>query len=62
MIVLLMFGLALAIGLAQEGLVAKLRSEAPQVKRWGGVVLLIVGAWTITIGIWAEFFSQFFPV
>jgi uncharacterized membrane protein len=62
MLVLLMFGLALAIGLAQEGLVARLRAEAQQVKRWGGVVLIIVGIWTLVIGIWAEFFAQVFPV
>lgn len=62
MIVLLLFGLAIAIGLAQDEFIAKLRAEAPQVKRWGGVILIIVGLWTITIGIWAAFFSQFFPV
>lgn len=62
MIVLLLFGLAIAIGLAQDEFVAKLRAESAHVKRWGGVVLLIVGAWTITISIWAEFFASFFPV
>lgn len=62
MIVLLIFGLAIAIGTAQNELVAKLRAEAQQVKRWGGVILIIVGLWTVAIGIWAEFFSQFFPV
>jgi cytochrome c biogenesis protein CcdA len=62
MIVLLLFGLAIAIGLAQDTFVAKLRAEAPRVKRWGGVILVVVGLWTITIGIWAEFFSRFFPV
>jgi len=61
-IVLLIFGLAIAIGMAQNEFVTKLRAEAPQVKRWGGVILMIVGLWTIAIGIWAEFFSQFFPV
>lgn len=59
---LLIFGLALAIGLAQEQFITRLRAEAPRVTRWGGVILLIVGLWTIAIGIWAEFFSQFFPV
>lgn len=62
MIVLLIFGLAIAIGMARNEFVTKLRAEAPQVKRWGGVVLIIVGLWTVAIGIWAEFFSQFFPV
>jgi len=62
MIVLLIFGLAITIGLAQNEFVTKLRAEAPQVKRWGGVILIVVGLWTIAIGIWAEFFSRFFPV
>lgn len=62
MIVLLLFGLAIAIGLAQDELIAKLRAETSHVKRWGGVILMVVGVWTITISIWARFFSQFFPV
>lgn len=61
-IVLLIFGLALVIGTAQDQFIAKLRAEAPRVKRWGGVILMVVGLWTIAIGIWADFFSQFFPV
>lgn len=62
MIVLLLFGLAIAIGLAQDEFVAKLRAETSHVKRWGGVILMVVGVWTIAISIWARFFSQFFPV
>ncbi len=62
MIVLLMFGLAVAIGLAQDEFVTKLRAESAHVKRWGGVILMVVGAWTITISVWARYFSQFFPV
>lgn len=61
-IVLLIFGLAIAIGTAQTEFITRLRAEAPQVKRWGGFILIIVGLWTIAIGIWAQFFSQFFPV
>lgn len=61
-IVLLVFGLAVAIGRAQEAFVAKLRAEATHVKRWGGAILLVVGAWTIAIGVWASYFSRFFPV
>lgn len=62
MIVALIFGLALAIGFAQNEFIARLRAEAPQVKRWGGFVLVVVGLWTVAIGVWARFFSQFFPV
>lgn len=61
-IVLLIFGLAFAIGMAKSEFVARLRTSGPRVKRWGGIILIIVGLWSITIGIWADFFAQFFPV
>ncbi len=59
---LLLLGLGLAIGTAQEGLVDKLRAETTQVKRWGGVILLIVGAWTIALGVLSEFLADNYPV
>lgn len=31
-------------------------------KRWGGRILLAVGAWFIALGIFAEFFAEIFPV
>lgn len=58
----LIFGLAFAIGMAKSEFVTRLRAGAPQVKRWGGIILIIVGLWSLTIGIWADFFAQFFPV
>ncbi|MGH2544313.1 MAG: hypothetical protein ACRDIB_16095 [Ardenticatenaceae bacterium] len=61
-ITLLLFGLVAAIATAQERVVATLRANVTQVKQWGGVVLLFVGAWLIALAIWAEFFVQFFPV
>ncbi|MPY89454.1 MAG: hypothetical protein GEU99_16195 [Luteitalea sp.] len=61
-IVLLMFALSLAIATAQTGLVATLRARAPQVKRWGGWILLGVGVWVIVLGAWAMVFARLFPV
>lgn len=59
---LLMFGLALAIALAQEQIVDTLRAGVVQVKQWGGRVLIVVGLWLIVLGIWADAFAQLFPV
>lgn len=57
-----MFGLALAIALAQEQIVDTLRAGVVQVKQWGGRVLIVVGLWLIVLGIWADAFAQLFPV
>jgi hypothetical protein len=61
-IILLMLGLAGAIGTAQERLVATLRAGTTQIKRWGGVILILVGIWFIILAIWAETFARIFPV
>ena len=58
----LMFILALAVALAQESLVARLRANTEQIKIWGGRILAAVGVWLIALAIWAEFFVQFLPV
>ncbi len=60
--VLLMFGLALALATAQERLVATLQARASEVKRWGGWILLLVGGWFLVLAIFADFFAQIFPV
>lgn len=60
--VLLIFGLALAIATAQERLVATLQARAAEVKRWGGWILLLVGAWFLVLAIFADFFARLFPV
>lgn len=58
----LMFVLALAVALAQESLVARLRANTERVKIWGGRILILVGLWLIALAIWADFFVQFLPV
>ena len=60
--VLLIFGLALLVGAAQQRAMEALKAGTQQVKRWGGVVLLAVGAWLIILAIWADFFARVFPV
>lgn len=57
-----MFALALAVATAQERLVATLRTGVVSIKRWGGRILILVGLWLIVLGVWADFFAQFFPV
>lgn len=61
-IVLLIFGVSWAISTAQEGVVARLRTSTPAVKRWGGYILVAVGSWFIALGAFAGFFSGIFPV
>lgn len=57
----LMFLLALAVALAQENLVARLRVEAGRIKVWGGRILVLVGMWLIILALWVDFFVQFLP-
>ncbi len=56
------FGLSIAIAAAQEWRVEALRASIGQVKRWGGAILVLVGLWLIVLAIWAQTFSQVFPV
>lgn len=60
--VLLMFGLALAIATAQERIVATLQARVAEVKRWGGWILVLVGVWFLVLAIFANVFAQIFPV
>ena len=57
-----MFALALAIALAQERTVESIQTRTPAVKRWGGRILLLVGAWFVALGVFAGFFAGLFPV
>ncbi len=58
----LSFGAAFTVGWAQEGTAERLRASAPSVKRWGGIVLVVVGVWFILLGIFADAFARIFPV
>lgn len=55
----LLFLLALAIALAQEALVSRLRTNTGQIKIWGGRILALVGTWLLALALWARSFSGF---
>jgi hypothetical protein len=53
---------AAAVGTAQQRVVTTVQADAAQVKRWGGVVLILVGLWTIALALWPEEFARLFSV
>lgn len=57
-----MFALALLLDSARERLVDSIGTGAPTIKRWGGRILLGIGTWFIALGVFADFFSDIFPV
>jgi protein-S-isoprenylcysteine O-methyltransferase Ste14 len=61
-IVVLMFVLSVVVARAQESTVARLQASAPAIKRWGGAVLLAIGACFIVLGVFADTFADLFPV
>jgi len=62
MIVILMFGLALTVGAAQQRTVEALKAGAPTIKHWGGRILMTVGVWFIALGVFSSFFADVFPL
>lgn len=61
LVVLLLGASFLAVG-ARETTLQRARASAPAIKRWSGYVLVLVGAWFVALGIWAEEFAGLFPV
>lgn len=61
-VVLLMFAVALTVAGSQGKVTETLQSRAPDIKRWGGIILIIVGLWMLALGLFADFFSGLFPV
>lgn len=61
-IVLLSLGAAFVVSWANEETVARLEAGGPTVKRWGGIVLMVLGAWFVTLGVFADTFARLFPV
>lgn len=39
-----------------------MQSAAPQVKKWGGWILVAVGWWFILLTVFSSFFAELFPV
>jgi hypothetical protein len=59
---LLVFVFALVVARAQQTTVEAIRARVGQVKRYGGYVLIAVGAWTLALATFAEFFAQYLAV
>lgn len=57
-----MFTLAVLLATARERLVETIKDGAPTIKGWGGRILIAVGAWFISLGVFADYFSELFPV
>ena len=58
----LMLILALLIASAGERIGTTMRASAPTIKRWGGRILIVVGAWFLLLAAFASFFARVFPV
>lgn len=58
----LLFGAAVAVAGAQQRTIERIAAQAPAVKRWGGWILMAVGAWFIALALFADFFADLFPV
>jgi cytochrome c biogenesis protein CcdA len=61
-LVVMFVGLSVVIGSAQEHTLRRIQASSTQVKRWGGWILVAVGAWFLVLAIWADFFAGIFPV
>ena len=61
-IAIVMAVLIIAIGTAQAHAVRSLKGATRSVKRWGGIILIMVGGWLLVLEIWADTFAQIFPV
>lgn len=58
----LLFTAAFGVAGAQDQTVQRIRAQAPRVKRWGGWILMVVGAWFLILAAFADFFAEIFPV
>jgi hypothetical protein len=61
-LVVMFVGLSLVIGSAQEHTVRRIQARSVDVKRWGGWILVGIGAWFLVLAIWADYFAEIFPV
>jgi hypothetical protein len=52
--VLTLFTLASLVDLARDNTIRSLRGNGSLVKRWGGVILMVVGAWLLVLALWNE--------
>jgi hypothetical protein len=60
--VVLLFALAALLAIAQQRATTTLANSGPTVKRWGGWMLLLVGAWFLILAVFARTFAGLYPV
>lgn len=58
----LVFGAAFGVAGAQDETIARIKAQTPRVKKWGGWILMAVGAWFLVLAVFADFFAEIFPV
>lgn len=58
----LVFAGAFVVAGAQNQTIERIKAQAPRVKRWGGSILLVIGAWFLILAAFADFFADLFPV
>ncbi len=60
MIVILMFLAALGATFAQASTLSRFKTAGPAVKRWGGRILILVGAWFLVLAIFTDAAKRLF--
>ena len=53
-IVILMFTASIGAAAAQASTLNRFRTSGPAVKRWGGRILILVGAWFLVLALFAD--------
>jgi hypothetical protein len=61
-LVVLMFGASFGVARAEEATLERVKVQAPTVKRWGGRILIAVGAWFLILAVFADYFAEVLPV
>jgi cytochrome c biogenesis protein CcdA len=60
--VILFFTLSLLVASAQEQVLRAMRAETLRIRRWGGMVLIGMGAWLLALAIWGQALVDILPV
>lgn len=60
MIVILMFTASIGAAAAQASTLNRFKTSGPAVKRWGGRILIFVGAWFLILALFADTVEQVF--
>lgn len=57
-----LFAAAMGVARAEQATLDRIEARAPRVKRWTGLVVLVVGVWLLVLAVFADAFSVVFPV